>query len=189
MRPLSRVTPLDALRLEGPVTVFRPKGERFYHVFFRARGKQFNRSTGKTDHAEAEARAAEIFAEVIRAPIEAEKDRVLNELMEQHKAAIEALNNATARITTLGVPSNGAAPVIVSKPRQCRVQLATAIKEFLADKKQTASFHHFEALTIRTRVFMRFCEGKGLQYLADIEPSHCHEWISTKQIANKTRRG
>ncbi len=48
------------------MTVFKPEGRTCYYVFFRHRGRQYNRSCGTPDYSAAVAKAAEIIAEVVR---------------------------------------------------------------------------------------------------------------------------
>jgi integrase len=63
---ISPVTLCKNLGLEGGVTVFKPEGRTCYYVFFRHRGRQYNRSCGTSDYSAAVANAAEIIAEVVR---------------------------------------------------------------------------------------------------------------------------
>ena len=61
----------DALKQEGDVTVSWDKRSRCYYARFRFSGRQYARTTGETDPEKATAKAAEIFAEVVRGPVQA----------------------------------------------------------------------------------------------------------------------
>jgi hypothetical protein len=74
------------------VNVFRPSGQRFYHVFFRHRGRQVLRSCGVEDYGRAKKKAAGIFAEVVAAPVKIEEQVTLQEI----KAEMVALRAAFA---------------------------------------------------------------------------------------------
>lgn len=62
---------LETLGKEGQVTVAWDKRSGRYHARFRHDGRQYDRSTGETDHKLATQKAAQIFSEVIRGPKEA----------------------------------------------------------------------------------------------------------------------
>jgi hypothetical protein len=85
MASLSPVTLLSALYVEGGVTVYKPSGEKYYHVLFRygPERRQVNRSTGKEDYAEAKVRASEIFAEVISGPKQKAEVSEMHDLLSQ----------------------------------------------------------------------------------------------------------
>lgn len=72
--------------------VFKPDGERFYHVFFRygPEQRQVNRPTGKTVYTEAKVRAAEIFAKVIPEPQEKGEASELRALIAQLQTSVGA---------------------------------------------------------------------------------------------------
>jgi integrase len=88
---------LDALGLEGTVTIWRADSKKPYHAIFRHGGAQINRSTGKTNYAEAQARAAEIYAEIVRGPKEAVTMVSLERKMEDLKTLVLRLSLNGAR--------------------------------------------------------------------------------------------
>ena len=113
---------LQALKMEGPVTVFKPKHERFYHVFFRHAGKQINRSTGEASYATAKEKAAQIWAEVVTRP--------------QRQAEMEDLVTVTAELRELrsmlkaGVLPTGASLTAMPVPAARKKSLRTACDEY-----------------------------------------------------------
>lgn len=80
------------------MTIWRSASDKPYHVIFRHGGVQVNRSTGTTIYADAQRRAAEIYAEVIRGPKEATTMASLERQIESIKALVLrlSLNGANA---------------------------------------------------------------------------------------------
>ena len=94
-RGVARVQPhllFDALGMEGQVTIWRGASDKPYHVIFRHGGVQVNRTTGTTIYADAQRRAAEIYAEVIRGPKEATTMASLERQMEDLKTLVLGLS-------------------------------------------------------------------------------------------------
>ena len=180
MAALQTVQLLEALRMEGPVTVFKPKHERFYHVFFRHAGKQINRSTGEAGYAAAKEKAAQIWAEVVTRP--------------QRQAEIEDLVAVTSELRELrALLKAGAAPATtsgpVTVPAARKKSLSTACEEFLAEKKKFVSFHQYDGLKARCPRLVSFCISRGIEYVQDVTPTICHEWIRSLGVAPHTENG
>lgn len=165
------------------MNVFKPDGERFYHVFFRygPEQRQVNRSTGKTVYTEAKVRAAEIFAKVISEPQEKEE---VSEL----RALISQLQTSVSAAPVSGV-SHSATDVAPSALPPTKMKLNKALAQFLEAKSRSVSFHQLDALKVRNTHLVQFCQDRGLTHIHQVTPGVCDAWLKTKNVALRTQRG
>lgn len=183
MSALTTAQIYKALGLEGPgVNVFKPRNRKFFHVFFRHRGSQINRSTGKETRSEAKEVAAKILSDVVSGTEDQQAKidlrRLVDELNEI-KAAFQNQGAVVAPATTgNGTPSS--AP---------KTRLVDAYTEFLAAKKIGVSEEHYDDLRIRCLRFVNYCASVGIEFVQDVTSKTCLAWVKSVPVLPKTERG
>ena len=168
---------LGALRMEGPVRLWLPKNERRWHVLFTVAGKFHNRSTGCETKAEAEKRAAEIFADVVRGPAEAREQVTLQ--------ALAAKVDALMSLLTAGGKAEGVSlspPPLASIPDKL---FHDTLQSFLAEK-QHVSMWHLRDLKESNAKLIKYLSGIGIFRLRDLTPDHLVNWLRDAGWTGKT---
>lgn len=168
---LSPSTLLAALGLEGGgVNVFRPSGQRFYHVFFRHRGRQVLRSCGVEDYGAAKDKAAGIFAEVVATPLKVAEQITLQEIKAEMVALRAAVAGGVAVMPTLSAKLT-----------------SDALKTFL-DARKNSSPSHFKQLSGRNTRFVTWLAAEGLANLGDVTAPVVRRYLDSLEIEARSQK-
>lgn len=165
MPSLSYAELFAALQVEGgAVNVFKSGRREHYHVFFRYKGRQVNRSCGTSDYAHAKERAAAIFNEVVSSPEKQDEQSKLDAIL--------------ARLDSLTLAA--------SQPRKIvNKDLTKAVEEFIKEKQKRSPFY-VERLARRLHKFEKWANERGLR-LSLISAIEIKEWLDSLELkANRS---
>ncbi|WP_324726055.1 hypothetical protein [Actomonas aquatica] len=177
---------METLGKEGEVNVTLDKRTMRWHARFRFGGRQYDRSTGETNYKQALKRAAEIFSEVVRGPVEVQTVNTVCVELVGLKAEILEMKAIMRQMAANGFSRGGD----LSNPN-IKIETQTLGAGFSAFQKERddEDLSQSNETRLRRRLlnFVSFVGENTL--LHDLTPDHIAKWLKSRpELSQRAKR-